>query len=576
MANLRCLLVADFTTGNLAGYLENDEFAPVLDSLAGDFGQVIPLLTQPDHACWRDQPDFAVVWTQPEKVIHSFQSLLEFQPVPEAQLLAEVDTFCAALLAAAPRVKGLFVPTWTLEIAQRGWGMADFRAGRGLARALAAMNLRLAANLDSTANVFVMDAQRWLQHAGANATPAKLWYQAKIPFGNEVFQATVQDIKAAIRGLRGEARKLIVLDLDQTLWGGIVGDDGWENLRLGGHDAVGEAFVDFQRALKSLTRRGIVLGIVSKNTESVALAAIREHPEMVLRAADFAGWRINWSDKAANLIELVNELNLGLQSVVFIDDNPVERARVREALPEVLVPEWPENPLLYKSALLALRCFDTPAVSAEDAARTQAYVSERQRAELKEQAGSFDDWLKSLGIKVHVEPLSKQNLTRAAQLLNKTNQLNLATRRLTEAELMQWASAPGRGVWAFRVADRYGDSGLTGLASLEVSEGRTQRSAGGPPASRETHEAPAVVVDFLLSCRVMGRKVEETMTHWLVQQAKAAGASELRADYLPTAKNKPCLEYFQRSGFVCDGANAFTWTTEKEYARPACVELVVA
>ncbi len=552
--NLRCLLVSDFNVSNFAGYLENDEDAPALDALHGDFGQVIPALTNFTAPEWRQEPDFALVWTRPEKVIPSFALVLEHQPVAEEQLLAEVDAFTAAVHGAAQRLKAIFVVTWTLDATQRGLGMVDLRAN-GVARALLAMNLRLAQNLDAVANAFALDAQRWLTPAGRNASAPKLWYQAKIPFGNEVFLAAVADVKAAIRGLRGEARKLIVLDLDDTLWGGIVGDVGWENVQLGGHDPAGEAFQDFQRALKALTRRGIVLGIVSKNDEATALTAIRSNSEMLLRDSDFAGWRINWSDKAQNIANLVAELNLGLQSAVFIDDNPVERARVREALPDVLVPEWPESPLLYVSALQALRCFDAPAVSREDAARTSSYVSERQRADLKKQAGSLDEWLKSLGIKVTIELLSPANLKRAAQLLNKTNQFNLATRRLTEPELDGWAKQPGRAVWTFRVADRFGDAGLTGLASLDVRGGT------------------AHVVDFLLSCRVLGRKVEETMVAWLVARAKELRAAEVCAEYLPTPKNKPVLEFWQRSGFECADGTHFTHRVADGYAQPECVEI---
>ena len=155
------------------------------------------------------------------------------------------------------------------------------------------------------------------------------------------------DLKAGLNGLDGRGRKLIVVDLDDTLWGGIVGEVGWEQLKLGGHDHVGEAFADFQRALKGLNRRGILLAIASKNEERVALEGIAQHPEMVLSLDDFAGWRIDWEDKAQNIADMVAELNLGLQSVVFIDDNPAERSRVREALPEVFVPEWPADPALY-------------------------------------------------------------------------------------------------------------------------------------------------------------------------------------------------------------------------------------
>jgi len=181
----------------------------------------------------------------------------------------------------------------------------------------------------------------------------------KLAFGNEVFKEAVKHVKSSLRGIRGKARKIVILDLDDTLWGGIVGDLGWRDLNLGGHDPVGEAFVDFQKTLKSLLNRGIILGIVSKNEESVALDALQNHPEMVLRPDDFAGWKINWSDKAMNIVELVAELNLGLDAVVFIDDNPVERACVKETLPDVLVPEWPEDRMLYKKALLDLDCFNS-------------------------------------------------------------------------------------------------------------------------------------------------------------------------------------------------------------------------
>jgi FkbH-like protein len=356
-------------------------------------------------------------------------------------------------------------------------------------------------------------------------------------------------------GLAGGARKLVILDLDDTMWGGIVGDVGWENLRLGGHDGMGEAFVDFQRAVKNLTRRGIVLGIVSKNEEATALEAIRSHPEMVLREEDFVGHRINWRDKAQNILELAKELNLGLQSVVFIDDNPVERARVREALPEVLVPDWPEDKHLYRSALAALRCFDAPSISKEDAERTALYAAERKREQLQASVGSMDEWLKSLGIVVSAEPLGPSNLPRTAQLLNKTNQLNLTTRRLTEAELTEWVADPSRALWAVTVRDRFGDAGLTGIVSLEMS-GTTAR-----------------IVDYVLSCRVMGRKVEETMVHLAVEHARSRGAERVEAIFVPTAKNKPCLTFWQSSGFSCDDGQTFVWDPSRPFVLPEPVQL---
>jgi FkbH-like protein len=350
-------------------------------------------------------------------------------------------------------------------------------------------------------------------------------------------------------------RKLVVLDLDDTLWGGIVGDVGWEDLQLGGHHPLGEAFAAFQRALKALTRRGIILGIVSKNTEAIALEAIDRHPEMILRRDDFAGWRINWEDKTKNLCELTAELKLGLDSVVFIDDNPAERARVREALPSVFVPDWPTDKLLYEKALVELTCFDTPALSEEDRARTRMYVSERQRNEMKNAIPSVEDFLTSLGLRVTIDCLRRENLARATQLLNKTNQMNLTTRRVTEAQLLAWAEEAGHHVFVFRVADRFDDYGLTGLASLAATGRRGE------------------IVDFVLSCRVMGRGVEQTMLHRLVACGRALGLEELTATPIPTDRNAPCARFFaESSGFAAAGA-AYRWDLDDPYPVPAYIAI---
>ena len=548
----RGYLVADFTVDELAGLLASPLDGPALHGEVAPFGQVVQSLLAGPPA---DAKDFLVVWTRPESAVRSFRQVLSFEAVPEAQLLEEVDAFVKLVAEGARGYRFAFVPTWTLPPQHRGLGLNDARAG-GAARALAAMNLRLMDGLGAGGNVHVLDAGRWVASAGRAQASAKLWYLGKVPFHPDVLALAARDIQAAIRGLTGGARKLLVLDLDDTLWGGIVGDAGWENLKLGGHDSQGEAFADFQRLCKDLTRRGVVLGICSKNEEATALEAIRKHPGMVLREPDFVGWKINWKDKAQNIAELTAELNLGLQSVVFIDDNPVERARVREALPEVLVPDWPEDKLLYPWAFQQLRCFDAPAASKEDAERTKLYAEERQRESMKAQVGSVEEWLKGLQMKVTAEPLGPANLGRAAQLLNKTNQMNLTTRRLTEAELQAWAKGPGRRLWAVSVADRFGDAGLTGIVSTEA-EGDT-----------------CAVVDFLLSCRVMGRKVEETMVHLAVEHARQRGLKTVRARLLPTAKNKPCADFWaQQSRFASPAEREFTWDASQPYPVPGHIDL---
>lgn len=545
------LLISDFNLGNLAGLLRNSPAIPGIFPVPAPFGEVVrPLLEEKAEG---EELRGALVWTRPQAVVPSFGRILAHQEVSSDTLLAEVDSFCDLLIGAAGRFRFLLVPTWSAE-GHRGLGMLDLRSDSGIGLALLRMNLRLAERLREHSGLFLLDSSRWSDPSGS-AEGSRFWYLAKIPFSTPVFRSAAADIAAAIRGISGQARKMVVVDLDDTLWGGVVGDTGWENLRLGGHDPIGEAFVDFQRELRNLTHRGIILGVVSKNTESVALEAMRSHPEMVLRPEDFAGWRINWSDKAGNLLELAREVNLGLDSIVFLDDHPGERARVRSALPEVLVPEWPEDPLRYVDHLRSLDCFDTPSLSQEDVARAKMYHSERERRQSLESVGSMDEWLRSLEIRVQWERLSDANLQRAAQLLNKTNQMNLSTRRMTEGELRGWSDSEGRDFWTVRVEDRFGDYGLTGLVSLE-SEGDEGR-----------------IVDFVLSCRVFGRRVEETMVHIVASHARERGLARLRAHYLPTAKNAPCIEFWrERSGFTAsEEGDLFTFDLADDYPMPEYV-----
>jgi FkbH-like protein len=394
---------------------------------------------------------------------------------------------------------------------------------------------------------------------GERAFNPKQWYMGKVPFGNDVFKEAILDLKAGLSALAGLSRKLLVVDLDNTLWGGIVGDTGWEGITLGGHNAAGEAYVDFQRALKGIKERGVVLGIVSKNEESLAMEALKRHPEMVLRPEDFVAWRINWGDKAQNLVELVKELNLGLQSTVFIDDSAFERGRIRESLPEVLVPEWPSNPMLYVKTLEGLRCFDAAALTDEDRSRHAMYSAERRRDSSMQEAPSAEAWLKTLQMKIQIEPLQPDNISRVAQLLNKTNQMNLKTRRMTAEAFREWCEGENRYFWAFRVSDRFGDSGLTALLSLELSGGEAE------------------IVDFVVSCRVFKRGVEETMVSRAIEQCRRLGVERLVTRYEPTGKNAPCLAFWEASGFDRRGDGyTFVYDPARTYDPPAHIEIAEA
>lgn len=541
-------VLSDFNADPVGRYLRADTATPSLSVRTAPFGQLFQSLQVPGDG------EASFLWVRPEGISPAYAAQLDGEPVPIEAVLQDVEAFARMLVRYAEARTAVLVSSFVATRNDHGLGMLNWSAN-GPARVRAAMNLLLAERLQSAPGVYMLDAQRWIDAGQPGARSAKHWYAMKTPFAEETCLAAARDVKAALRGALGQTRKIVVVDLDDTLWGGVVGETGWQGLRLGGHDHVGEAFVDFQRALKALTKRGIQVALVSKNDEGVALEAIDRHPAMVLRRDDLAGWRINWQDKARNIVDLVAELKLGLQSVVFIDDNPVERGRVREALPDVLVPEWPKAPAQYADTLRVLDCFEQAAITDEDRQRTNMYVVARDRQESAANFDSLEEWLVSLRIRVDGAPLSNANVKRAVQLLNKTNQLNLRTRRLTETELWNWRGAePGRQVMALSVTDRFGDLGLTGVLSWQCSEEELE------------------IVDYLLSCRAMGRQVENFMVHMAVQAARAAGLARVCAPAVPTERNGPCLEFWRyQSGFVEVEENVFVWDTANDYPTPTAV-----
>ena len=553
---MRGLLISDSNIQNLSSYLKKEPNAPLIDSVTICYGEVFQTLLDDTAPCWSARPDFVVVWTRPEAILEEFRKLLDCCSASWKDLNEQVDAFSAALRHASERTQAIFVPTWVIPPFHQTQGLLDLSSTAGIARALMQINMRLLETLDGLPTVHPLWTDKWIQLAAPTAFNQRLWYLGKIRFSNDVFKAAARDLKGALRGLSGRAKKVIILDLDDVLWGGTVGETGWQGITLGGHDPAGEALVDFQRDLKALARRGILLAIVSKNDESIATEAIAKHPEMVLRMDDFAGWRINWRDKAANVVDLMTELNLGLDSAVFVDDSPVERARVREALPQLFVPDWPSDKRLYTEALLSLDCFDSPWLTEEDRQRVRMSAVDRVRKESKRQVSDLEEWLATLKTTVKVEELNPGNLPRAAQLLNKTNQMNLSTRRMSEADFYAWARAEGRRVWTFRVSDKFGDSGLTGILSLELAGSRAR------------------IIDFVLSSRVIGRKIEEAMLSIAIECARSAGVREVYANYCQTPKNKPCYAFFQRSGLTYREENTFVWDAAVPYPLYRGIRLV--
>jgi FkbH-like protein len=324
--------------------------------------------------------------------------------------------------------------------------------------------------------------------------------------------------------------------LDNTLWGGVIGEDGMEGIKLGA-EYPGADFQALQRAMLDLYHRGIILAVNSKNNEADAMAAIGAHPGMILRPRHFAALRINWQDKAQNLREIAAELNIGLDAIAFLDDNPVECSRVRQELPEVTVIELPKDSKDYAATLRNCAVFERLTFSAEDRERGRHYAEQRQRAELQTRATSIEDFYNSLRQEVEIEPVTPITLTRAAQLTQKTNQFNLTTRRYSEQRIAEMARSNEWRAYTAHVKDRFGDHGLVGVMIAK---------AGGDVWEIDT---------FLLSCRVIGRTVETALLAFLADEARAAGARQLQGWFLPTKKNAPAKSFYADHGFQSIGEN---------------------
>jgi FkbH-like protein len=353
---------------------------------------------------------------------------------------------------------------------------------------------------------------------------------AKVPFTPAALHVITEVHLRYLRAFAGLVRKVLVLDLDNTLWGGIVGEDGPDGIQLAG-TYPGSAYRDLQQVILQLHRRGVVLAINSHNNEQDVAEVLGRHPGMVLRPEHFAATRINWQDKATNMLELADELGLGVESFVFLEDSDAQCERIRQALPEVLVVQQQGEVAARAAHLAGLGVFDSLGYSEEDRSRGGFYRNEAQRAQFKRSAQSLEEYLRSLEMKLVVEPISPQNLGRVADLTQRTNQFNLTTPRHSRDSLVAFLEGPGREGHGFRLADRFGDYGLIAVTLLD-QDGDT-----------------AVIDAFLMSCRVLKRSVEDAILAFLVSRACAKGASRLRGLYRPTRKNGQVAEFYGARGF---------------------------
>jgi FkbH-like protein len=446
---------------------------------------------------------------------------------------AEMDFWRRAWDEATARLKAKVLQVGYDWITPGPLGHGLSGRGDGPIRRVALMNAALRENLP--AGAYLLDLSEVSGMAGrANFYDMRNYYWTKQPFSEEGLRVLCEHLWAGVRALSSGAKKVIVLDLDNTLWGGVVGETGPLGVALG-DSPEGDAFRSFQRMLKGLAKRGVILAIASKNNLADALEVFEKNRDMVLSLDDFGAYEINWEPKGTTLARMAQSLRLGLDSFVFFDDNPAEREQVRQALPEVEVVDVPEDPAEYARALESALFFEAISLTAEDRQRTEQYVVERKRRALEASAGSLQDYLRSLEMVGDAHLIDAADLPRVVQLLAKTNQFNLTTRRHSREDVVELLSRPGSLGVTLRLSDRFGDHGLVAVL-LVVPDARSPREA-------------ARIDTWLMSCRVIGRTAEQFLLRMVLDRCREKGYSRIIGEYLPTKKNAIVAGLYEELGF---------------------------
>ena len=487
-----------------------------LDLYTGEFNAYAQEILDPESALYRFKPDAAVLAVQARDI------------GDPASALARFAGWITAFRSHSPAV----LIVHTLEVPAPASGILDAQREDGEAEAIRAINRGLVSLARQHRGVYILDYDALIARYGRECWgDERKWLTVRLPIASANLPHLAAEWMRFLHPLTGKLAKCVAVDLDNTLWGGVIGEDGMTGIKLS-QEFPGAAFQAVQRALQDLSRRGILLAIASKNNAADAMEALSSHPGMLLEPRDFAAMRINWNDKAQSLREIAAELNIGLDSVAFVDDNPVERQVVREQAPEAIVVELPADPMQFAQCVRDCPYFERLTLSEEDRQRGQYYAAQRERAELESSVTSKEDFYRSLGQVADIALVTPATLARVAQLTQKTNQFNLTTRRYTEQQISEMAACTGWRVWGMQVTDRYADNGLVAVAITRL-------------------EGEVCEIDTLLmSCRVIGRTVETALLARLAEDARTRGAAKLQGWFLPTKKNAPAQGFYRDHGFA--------------------------
>jgi len=562
LTKFKLAILRSFTVEPIVPLLRAEAFAYGIELAihVGDFNTYVQDLLDSNSSLYRFAPNAVVLAVRTDQAApelwHDFADL---SPQAAQQAVGRVVRSYEHWIGAFRKHSQAALIIHSLEQpALPSFGLLDSQSETGQSGLIRQINRELHRVAAGFHGVHILDYDALMARYGRDHWhDERKWLTARLPITAANLLHMARAWTRFLVPLSGRTAKVIVVDLDNTLWGGIVGEDGITGIKIG-PEYPGAAYQALQRALLDLSRKGILLAVSSKNNLDDAMEAIEKHPGMLLRPNHFAAMRINWTDKAQNLREIADELNVGIDTLAFLDDNPFEREQVRAALPEVTVIDLPQNPLGYAAAVRDCAVFERLKLSAEDQQRTEMYAAQRQRAGAEQKFQSKEDFFRFLEQEAELAPVSPMTLARVAQLTQKTNQFNLTTRRYTEAEIAAMAKLPEWQIFSIKVRDRFGDHGLVGVA-----------------ITRDKGEQ-CEVDTFLLSCRVIGRTVETALLGHLAASAAQRGRKRLVGYFIPTKKNAPARDFYEQHGFTRQDSNGAgsLWTLDLKTSVLHCPEWI--
>lgn len=504
-----------------------------LEIWEADFNQIERQVFDSSSELYEFNPEIVIIFQSSHKLLGKYNKIKPEQHLQFASNELESISNVYSNLTSNLNAKVIYY-NYT-EIDDSVFGNYANKTGSSFLFQMRKLNYELMVLASETPNLYLCDLSSIQNLVGkSNFFQTSVYINTEMVLSLEVLPKVATKTLDLIKTINGIFKKCVILDLDNTTWGGIIGDDGLENIQVGSL-GIGKAFSEFQYWIKKLKNRGIIVAVCSKNTESVAKEPFEKHPDMVLHLEDISVFIANWENKADNIRQIQSILNIGFDSMVFLDDNPFERNIVRENIPEICVPELPEDPADYLEYLYPLNLFETVSFSNEDTERTKLYQIEAQRATVQQKFTNEDDFLQSLNMLSLVESFNKFNIPRVAQLSQRSNQFNLRTIRYTDADIENLITSKDYFTFAFTLEDKFGDNGLICVIIL-----------------KHKNESTLFIDTWFMSCRVLKRGMENFVLNTISNFAKEKGYTYLEGEYIPTAKNEMVKDHYLNLGFEQD------------------------